>query len=131
MARIANDRSVVAVPKIDGINAYDFGYNIDKMEINAIRWSLLFNMYVAIFHCFHWSHVSVMGNFKMVLISQKSTNSGRMYHEENWCARNTTKRLRYARPLMSDAPLLSIVNSFSKWVRMTRKWIFGDLKILS
>lgn len=44
VARIANDRSVIVVPKIDAIDSGDISYVWNKMEINGFRFTLLFNM---------------------------------------------------------------------------------------
>lgn len=43
LARIANDRSVVAVPVIDRISSDDMGYFPSPTKLHGIRWSLIFN----------------------------------------------------------------------------------------
>lgn len=43
LARIANDRSVVAVPIIDGISSQDMSYFHMTTELFGIRPSLIFN----------------------------------------------------------------------------------------
>lgn len=45
IARIASDRSVVAVPFVDYINCDDFSYRptFDVIHVNGFFWTLLFN----------------------------------------------------------------------------------------
>lgn len=43
LARIASDRSVVAVPVVDGISSDDMSYTVHKPSINGFRWGLIFN----------------------------------------------------------------------------------------
>lgn len=47
LARIANDRSVVAVPRIDTIKDTDMSYRYNKdTGINGFHWTLIFDWYV-------------------------------------------------------------------------------------
>lgn len=47
VARIANDRSVVAVPYIDRIDKYEMSYVYpNSIYVNNLRWSLFFNWFV-------------------------------------------------------------------------------------
>lgn len=49
VARIANDRSVVAVPYIDRIDKYDMSYVYPhSIYVNNLRWSLFFNWCVEV-----------------------------------------------------------------------------------
>lgn len=45
LARIASDRSVIAVPVIDRISAFDMSYSPypDFFAINGFRWHLVFS----------------------------------------------------------------------------------------
>ncbi|XP_031629587.1 polypeptide N-acetylgalactosaminyltransferase 1-like [Contarinia nasturtii] len=43
LSRIAWDRSVVAVPLIDGISTENMGYQKFPLEINGLHWSLIFD----------------------------------------------------------------------------------------
>lgn len=46
VARIANDRSVVAVPLIDFISPKDMSYIAPYTAISMFRWNLIFNWFV-------------------------------------------------------------------------------------
>lgn len=46
VARIANDRSVVAVPLIDFISPKDMSYIAPYKSISMFRWNLIFNWFV-------------------------------------------------------------------------------------
>lgn len=47
LARIANDRSVVVVPLIDGVSSKDMSYiNVDGSTISGLRWHLIFYWFV-------------------------------------------------------------------------------------
>lgn len=43
LARIASDRSVIAVPVIDTISSKDMSYSFANAKIHGFRWSLIFN----------------------------------------------------------------------------------------
>lgn len=46
LARIADDRSVVAVPLLGSVSSGDMGYSgPSSMEITALRWHLVFNWF--------------------------------------------------------------------------------------
>lgn len=48
LASIANDRSVVAVPRIDSISSNDMSYQYNnEMYMNGFHWSLIFSWYVS------------------------------------------------------------------------------------
>lgn len=46
LARIASDRSVIAVPVIDTISSRDMSYRSASTKIHGFRWSLIFNWYL-------------------------------------------------------------------------------------
>lgn len=46
LARIASDRSVIAVPVIDIISSANMGYIYSVTRIHGFRWSLIFDWYV-------------------------------------------------------------------------------------
>lgn len=49
LARIASDRSVIAVPRMDSISSRDYSYKSGKnVKIHGFRWSLIFNWYVGL-----------------------------------------------------------------------------------
>lgn len=73
LSRIADDRSVIAVPLIDTISSSDYSYQYgETITITGFRWTLIFNWYVT-----EW--IRMLNVLVLLFISQVSGSSQRAF----------------------------------------------------
>lgn len=77
VARLANDRSVVAVPLIDFISETDLRYSAPYTSISMFRWNLIFNWFVK------FSRVFPTSNEKKELINFFILKTGLMCQKKS------------------------------------------------
>lgn len=106
VARIANDRSVVAVPIIDLIETEDMSYRSwHQTFVSMIRSNLIFIWYVS--DCEFWNWVPTIFEISVIW-------TGNRFQKESWNAQNTIQLLRFGHQRMLVAHLPSIVIFSSK-----------------
>lgn len=116
VARIANDRSVVAVPYIDRIDKDEMSYIApDSIYVNNLRWSLFFNWLVKVL--LRWKMKSL---FNFLSLQCFLIHTGNLFQKENGNELNMMKPLQFGHQHMLAAHLPLTGNFSMKLAAMTR-----------